>query len=207
MAWTITAEFIETCSCNMLCPCWYGVRELMVMDQGWCASTWLLRVQQGNADGVNLGGRTLAIALDFPGPTLYDGNGTARLYIDDGASADQRRELEAIFQGTKGGPMAIVGGLVTKWLPTQATRIAIQEQNGSLSATVGGFGQVQSRRLTNEAGQPTTMQNTGFTTALQFHNQTAQLAPSSGTQWSDQDMPRAFQTKSGAVATFTWSVS
>jgi len=48
------------------------------MDQGWCASTWLLRVQQGHADGVNLGGRTLAIALDFPGPTLYDGNGTAR---------------------------------------------------------------------------------------------------------------------------------
>ena len=115
MAWNLTADFIETCSCNMLCPCWYGVRELMVMDQGWCASTWLLRVQQGQADGVNLGGRILAIALDFPGPTLYDGNGTARLYLDDGASADQRRELEAIFQGTKGGPMAILGGLVTTW--------------------------------------------------------------------------------------------
>jgi hypothetical protein len=34
MAWNLTADFIETCSCNMLCPCWYGVRELMVMDQG-----------------------------------------------------------------------------------------------------------------------------------------------------------------------------
>ena len=75
MAWNLTAAFIETCSCNMLCPCWYGVRELMVMDQGWCASAWLLRVQHGQADGVTLGGRTLAMALDFPGPTLYDGNG------------------------------------------------------------------------------------------------------------------------------------
>jgi len=207
MAWNLTAEFTETCSCNMLCPCWYGVKELMVMDRGWCASAWLLRVQQGSANGVDLSGRTLAIALDFPGPTLYDGNGTARLYIDDDASADQCRELEAIFKGTKGGPMEILAGLVTKWLPTQVAKIDFQEKGGTLTATVDGFGQMKSQRLTNEAGQPTTMQNTGFTTALQFDNQAAQLAPSSGTHWSDPDMPRQFETKSGAVAKFTWRVS
>jgi hypothetical protein len=207
MAWNLTAEFTETCSCNMLCPCWYGVQELMVMDQGWCASAWLLRVQQGSADGVDLSGRTVALALDFPGPTLYDGNGTARLYIDDAASADHCRELEAIFQGTKGGPMEILAGLVTKWLPTQVAKIDFQEKGGTLTATVDGFGQMKSQRLTNEAGQPTTMQNTGFTTALQFDNQAAQLAPSSGTHWSDPDMPRQFETKSGAVAKFTWRVS
>jgi len=156
---------------------------------------------------VDLSGCTLAIALDFPGPTLYDGNGTARLYIDDGASADQRRELEAIFQGTKGGPMEILGGLVTKWLPTQAAKIDSQEQSGTLTATVAGFGQMKSQRLTNQAGRPTTMQNTGFTTALQFDNQAAQLAPSGGTRWSDPDMPRQFETKSGAVSRFTWRVS
>jgi hypothetical protein len=76
-----------------------------------------------------------------------------------------------------------------------------------VTATVAGFGQVHSQRLTNEAGQPTIMQNTGFTTALQFDNQAAQLAPSGGTQWPDPDMPCPFETKSGAVATFTWGVS
>ena len=29
MAWNVKAEFVESCSCNMLCPCWYGVKELM----------------------------------------------------------------------------------------------------------------------------------------------------------------------------------
>src|SRR5688572_3869646 len=29
MPWTLSGEMIETCSCNMLCPCWYGVQELM----------------------------------------------------------------------------------------------------------------------------------------------------------------------------------
>ena len=38
MSWRIKGEFVESCSCNMLCPCWYGVKELMIMDQGWCAT-------------------------------------------------------------------------------------------------------------------------------------------------------------------------
>jgi hypothetical protein len=75
------------------------------------------------------------------------------------------------------------------------------------TASIGGFGQIKSQRLTNEAGQPTTMQNTGFTTALQFDDRAAQLAPSAGTHWSDPEMPRQFETRSGAVARFNWRVS
>jgi hypothetical protein len=207
MAWDMRGQLVETCSCNMLCPCWFGVKELMVMDEGWCASTLLFRIQQGNSDGVTLGGRTLVLGLDFPGPTLLDGNGTVRMYIDDSATAEQRRELEEIMQGKKGGPMEVVGGLVSRWLPTQATRIDVQEHNGSLSATVGNYGQIRSERLKNEAGQTMTMQNTGFVVAFQFDNQTADLAPSTGTRWSDPEMPRQFESKSGVVASFTWSGS
>jgi hypothetical protein len=201
MAWNITAQMIETCSCNMLCPCWFGARELMVMDQGWCATAIVYRVQQGNSDGVNLGGCTVVLVADYPGPTLFDGNGTARLYIDAAANADQRRELEAIFQGKKGGPMEALGGLVTKWLPTQATKIGIQEQDDTLIATVGNIGQVKSQRLKNSQGRPTTMQNAEFTTI--FGIDPAELAPS-GSQWSDPDL-RRFETKSGVRGTFNWS--
>jgi hypothetical protein len=154
MAWSLTGQLVETCSCNMLCPCWFGVKELMVMDQGWCASTLLFRIQQGNSDGVNLGGRTVVLALDFPGPTLLDGNGTARIYVDAPTTDDQRRELESIFQGRKGGPMEVVAGLLTRWLPTQGANIQIQEEDYAFTATVGEFGQVKSQRLKNEAGQP-----------------------------------------------------
>ncbi len=206
MAWNITAQFVETCSCNMLCPCWFGVKELMVMDEGWCASAWLFRIHQGNSDGVNLDERTVVVGLDFPGPTLFDGNGTARVYIDDQASADQRRELAAIFQGTKGGPLEIIAGLVTNWLPAQTTKIDLKEEGDTLIAGVGTFGQVKSQLLKDEAGRVMTLQNAGFASALQFKNETFELAPSTS-RWSDPDMPRQFETKSGAVATFNWSVS
>jgi hypothetical protein len=206
-AWNLTADYTEGCSCNMLCPCWYSAKELAVPTQGWCAGWALYRIRQGSAGGVDLSGLALAFGDYFPGPTIYDGNATARLYIDERANADQRRELEAIFQGRKGGPMALLAPLVTKWLPTQGAKIDVQEQGGTLTATIGGFGQIKSQRLTDDAGRPTTMQNAKFTTGLQFDNQAAQLAPSAGTRWSDPDMPRQFETKSGVVASLTWRVS
>ena len=207
MPWNLSGEMIETCSCNMLCPCWYGIKELMVMDQGWCASPILFRIRQGTSDSVDLSGCTLVMALFFPGPTLYDGNATGRLYMEDTTTVEQRRELEAVLQGQKGGPMGALAGLITKWLPTQTTQIAVREENGTTRATVGSVGQIQSQRLKNEAGQQMTMQNVGFAVAFQFDNQTAALAPSTGTRWADPDMPRQWESKSGAVGIFTWSGS
>ena len=105
MAWNLKGQMIESCSCNMFCPCWFGVQELMIMDQGWCASVIGFRIREGRSDGVALDGRKVVFTPDFPGPTLFDGNATARVFVDEGADEAQQRELEAIFQGRKGGPM------------------------------------------------------------------------------------------------------
>jgi hypothetical protein len=185
----------------MFCPCWFLVKELMIMDQGWCASAIAFRVRVGNADSVNLGGRTLVFGVDFPGPTLFDGNATARLYLDEGASGDQRRELESIFQGQKGGPMAAISPLISKWLPTQAADISVKDEGESITITVANVGEVQSRRLQDGDGRGFELRGGGFVAALGM--EVADLAPSAST-WSDPDL-RKFETKSGARGDFTWS--
>ena len=76
MAWNISGELIETCSCNMLCPCWFGQADLMLMDQGYCGTSLLLRIREGAYDSVDLSGQNAIISLHFPGPTLFDANGT-----------------------------------------------------------------------------------------------------------------------------------
>lgn len=205
MAWNLKAEMIETCSCNMLCPCWYGVKELMIMDRGWCASALLIRVKSGEYDGVRLDGRTAVVAIHFPGPTMFDADGTGRIWIDDGASEDQCRALETILQGTRGGPMEIARDLTSTWLPSETVPISVEEDNGTVSATIGEVGQIHSERLKNEAGEVMTMQNTGFVMAFQFEGQTAELAPSDGSRWSDPEMPENFECRSGAVGKFAWS--
>ena len=185
MAWRLTGQLIETCSCNMFCPCWFTVQELMIMDQGWCASAIAFRTRDGNSDGVALGGRTVVFAVDFPGPTLFDGNATARLYVDEEANADQRRELEAICSGQKGGPMAAIAPLIAKWLPARSAKIDVADEGDAITVTVGDAGRVESRRLRDPQGQGFTLRGGGFVTGLGMEE--VDLAPS-GSRWTDPDL-------------------
>ena len=171
------------------------------MDQGWCASAIAFRTREGNSDGIALGGRTVVFAVDFPGPTLFHGNATGRLYIDANANADQRRELEAICSGKKGGPMTGIAPLVAKWLPAQSATIDVADDGDAITVTVGDAGRVESRRLRDGQGQGFTLRGGGFVSGLGM--QEVDLAPSAS-RWTDPDL-RQFETKSGARGEFSWS--
>ena len=109
MVWRVTGQLHEVCSCKMLCPCWFGPAE---PDQGWCSGMLIFDVRQGEAEGIDLSGSKVVFAAEWPGD-FWGGNGTARLYLDEAASADQQRELEAIFSGKKGGPLEpVVAGVI-----------------------------------------------------------------------------------------------
>jgi len=181
-----------------MCPCWLPVDDV-IMDRGWCDSAFLFRIDKGKSNRVDLSGRALAVAMDFPGPTLGDGNGTARVYIDEGASAPQRRELERIFQGEKGGGMKGLGSLVAKWLPTEYTSIVVRETDGNLIATIGPYGTVRSRRMKNDTGRAVRLHNVTLLGASPID-----LAPSDS-EWHDPELPRNFRTESGGAAKISWT--
>ena len=203
MTWNLSGKMVESCTCNMLCPCWFGVKELMIMDKGYCAGPILFRIHNGSSDGVDLKGREVVMAFDFPGPTVFDGNATARLYIDEAADTSQLKQLEDIFQGRRGGPMEMISSFASKWLPTESTNIEINDDGNNLTASVGSFGQIKSQQLKNDSGHLMTLQGAGFASAFQMENETFTLAPSA-TEWSDAALPHRFSTRSGAVAKFSW---
>lgn len=196
MTWAFKGHMIENCSCNMFCPCWFAVKEYMIMDQGWCALSLTFQIEQGQSDGVDLSGRTVTILGDWPGPTLFDGNGTARIFLDDGTRDEQARELSAIFQGQKGGTFEIMASLISNWLPIKKTSIDVSGDGDVITVNVGGVGHVSSKALRDDQGNGFTIRGGGFVGG--FGMEEAELAPSAGTRWSDPDMPREFETKSGA---------
>ena len=197
MPWSLKGRMVESCSCHVMCPCWLPIEEV-TMDRGWCDSAFLFRIDQGRSSRVDISGRTVVVAMAFPGPTLGDGNGTARLYIDDGATPKQRVELEAIFRGKRGGGMKGLGSLVTKWLPTRFTTISVHEKKGELTAVVGSIGTVRSQRLRDADGRVVRLHNSPLLGASPID-----LAPS-GSEWRDPEMPRSFRTESGGVGRISW---
>jgi hypothetical protein len=199
MPWHMTGQLIEACSCKAACPCLLGPAE---PDQGWCSGALTFVIQQGEADGVNLGGRTVVWLIDLP-KDFASGNGTVRLYIDDAADARQRQELEAIFTGKKGGPGAVLGNLVTKWLPTQTTTITI-DGGENPSITVGAVGHVKLQRISDEAGRATTLLNTPLLGAIQIER--ADLARGDGSRFADPQMRHWQGGGHGSLSPFSWRV-
>ena len=197
MAWRVSGQMHEVCSCKMLCPCWFGPAE---PDQGWCSGVIIFDVQQGNVDGIDLGGSRVVFAVDFPGD-FWSGDGTARLYLDAAASPDQRRELEAVFSGQKGGPLEALGGIISKWLPAQTASIDLR-WGDETSVTVGEVGRVQSKRMKSESGEAATVRGAAAMGAFQLESM--EVARTAGTRWTDPEL-RTWEGDSGTVSTFNWS--
>jgi len=199
MAWQMSGQLIEFCSCKIMCPCWLGPTP--EPDQGWCSGAIVYDIEQGQVDGINVGGTRVVFTADWPG-NFFGGNGTARLYLDARASADQRRQLEAVFSSKKGGLLeGLLGAVVAQWLPAQTTRIEIA-RGENLSITVDEVGQATLQPPVDQTGRPTTVQGTAAQAA--FQSASMQLASSKGTRWSDPGL-RAWEGDSGTLHTFNWS--
>lgn len=199
MPWQVSGRSMELCSCKMFCPCWLGPDG--EPDEEWCAGVFGFDVQQGSSDGVDLGGTRVALVADWPG-NFFAGQGKARLYIDEGASDDQRRELEAIFTGNKGGHLeGLWGAVIEAWLPTRVSKVEIG-WGETPSVTVNGIGQATMQPITNGAGQATQVTGAAAQAGLQFESM--DLASSKGSQWSDPDL-RRWEGDSGTLHAFNWS--
>ena len=199
MAWRVSGRSIELCSCKMLCPCWLGPEG--TPDRGWCAGVFAFDIREGESDGIKLDGSRVAFAAEWPG-NFFGGSGTFRVYLDEGANENQRRELEAIFGGKKGGHLeGLLGAVITKRLPAKVANIDIV-WGDKPSVTVASIGQATLQPLKDQAGRPTRMQ--GAVAQAGFLIDSMDLASSKGSRWADPDM-RAWDGDSGTLHSFNWT--
>jgi hypothetical protein len=103
MSWRIRGTYFESCNCDPICPCRRidgvsGGRSTYGECMG--VLTWL--IEEGEADGVDVSGQPVALALRYSD----DEEGspwTYVLYLDQHAPDEQREALEGIFTGRLGG--------------------------------------------------------------------------------------------------------
>ncbi len=199
MAWQITGRSMEMCNCKQFCPCWLGPEG--EPDEGWCAGFFAFDVQQGNSDGVDLGGTKGVLIAEWPG-NFFAGHGKARVYVDEAASEDQRRELEEIFGGKKEGFFSdLWNTVIDEWLPSQVAKVDLAWDDEP-SVRVESVGSATVRPLTDGAGKQTRVSGAMAQTAM--HIDSMQLAGIKESQWTDPGL-RSWQAQDGVLYDFNWS--
>jgi hypothetical protein len=103
VSWRIRGSYFESCNCDPICPCRRidgvpGGRS----THGECLGVLSWLIEEGSADGVDLAGQPVAMAIRYSD----DEEGspwTWLLYLDARASDEQRAVLEGVFRGRLDG--------------------------------------------------------------------------------------------------------
>ena len=135
MAWQLQGTYFENCSCDMVCPCTTSGLTMRA-DADRCQVVLSFHVEQGEIDGVEVGGKTVVIVADTP-PVMSDGNWRVGVIMDAAASPEQAEKLGAVFAGQAGGPMAMLSPLITEMLGMESAPIDYVDDGRVHSVKVG----------------------------------------------------------------------
>jgi len=134
MSWRLAGSYFETCSCDVVCPCTASFALGATLDR--CNVVLVFHVSDGEVDGVDVGGLTVAAVADTP-KVMSEGNWRVGVFIDAAASDAQAEKLGAVFSGALGGPMEALGPLMGEQLGVQRARIEVREDGLRHSIRIG----------------------------------------------------------------------
>jgi len=134
MSWTLTGSYVETCSCELMCPCNLSFDHGATYD--YCRVTLVFNVRSGDIDGTDISGLTVGLIADTP-KVMTEGNWRLGVFIDDKATDDQFDKLGKVFSGQLGGPMAALTPLVGEILGVERAAIEVQDDGLRHSVRIG----------------------------------------------------------------------
>jgi hypothetical protein len=134
-AWNISGQYVETCSCDFVCPCILGQMAVRP-SKGSCTFAMAMQVERGSFGDVPLNGLTF-IVLGMTPEDMGKGNWSIGLVIDERATGAQRDAITAIASGAAGGPMAPLSGLIGTFLGAEQAPIRIERDGRKFTVTAG----------------------------------------------------------------------
>src|SRR5213075_1212937 len=124
MAWNLKGSYVETCSCELMCPCNLSLDHGATYD--FCRVTLVFNIRAGEIEGTDIAGRRVAMIADTP-KVMTDGNWRLAVYVDDQASDEQFDKLVQVFSGQLGGPMGALAPLVGEVLGVERVPIQVDD--------------------------------------------------------------------------------
>jgi hypothetical protein len=134
MAWSLRGSYVETCSCDLICPCNATFDHGATYD--YCRVTLVFSIKEGEIEGTDVSGLNVAAIADTP-KVMTDGNWKLGVFVDERASDDQMNKLVGVFGGQMGGPMEALAPLVGEMLGVERAPIEVVDDGVRHSVRVG----------------------------------------------------------------------
>ncbi len=93
----ITASYIEACSCDMFCPCYFNTRSTMHGDAQFCRANLVLRVDKGYYKDTKLDGAKVWLSADLGSDWSTGRDAWLVITFDTGVSKEQQTALADIL--------------------------------------------------------------------------------------------------------------
>jgi hypothetical protein len=134
MSWSLKGSYVETCSCDLICPCNASFDHGATYD--FCRVVLVFNIREGEVEGTDIGGLKVAAIADTP-KVMTEGNWRLGVFIDEQATDEQAEKLVGVFTGQLGGPMAALGPLVGEMLGVERAAIEVHDDGVRHSVRVG----------------------------------------------------------------------
>jgi hypothetical protein len=134
VSWKLKGSYVETCSCDLICPCNASFDHGATYD--FCRVTLVFNIREGEIEGTDVGGIKVAAIADTP-KVMTDGNWRLGMFIDERATDEQTEKLTAVFGGQLGGPMAGLVPLVGEMLGVVRAPIEVVDDGIRHSVRIG----------------------------------------------------------------------
>ena len=199
MAWKLEGTYFETCSCDVVCPCTASLALAATLDR--CNVTLVFHVTDGDVDGTDVSGLTVAAIADTP-KVMSEGNWRLGVFIDAAATDAQADKLGAVFGGQLGGPMEALGPLVGENLGVERASIEVREEGLRHSVKIGDTIDFEIEDVVPfgvESGEPARL--VGI-----FHPAGSELTVSKATRSSINAFGIDYEGKAGfSTSSFSWA--
>ena len=191
--WKITGQLEEACSCDAACPCWFDSKPTKMT----CGGGQVLFIEKGNYGKVKLDGLAMANMGQSPeGQTMMSSFGNWNFsynYIDEKATPEQRKALEAIAA-------KILPGSASKKTETRYVAITRKIEGKDHEISLGQYGKFRGYLLEGGLGNSPKIVNPPGADPVHHEYQqgrTVKLA------YNDADQNWAFENSNYMQGTFT----
>jgi hypothetical protein len=198
VTWSAKGMLFENCNCTAVCPGHVHFSQPCTHEV--CHGFWAIRFREGEVDGVRLDGLDVVVVYESP-QVMIDGGWRQVLLVSDGATEEQRAAVEAVLDGSLGGPWEVLGRFVEERLPTRSVPIRIEEEPLVKRISIPGLLESAVSAIRGrDRGEPVTFENI----YNQIHDP-HQVIARGDTRFDDGTIVIATEGTHGLWSNFDWS--